>query len=186
MDKDRIVGAGKQAVGAVKETVGKMTGDKKTEAEGTAQKTEGKVQNTVGGVKETELRDPPERASWSRYVVLGEALEGLHHRPEGVCAAADIRMCRFRSVVISPSQFSSRARHPIEAECYEVRVPGYGRTAQPKRARDQQRPGVVHRPRRQGEKLGVQAGQEDVGVEHGTWSTPGNSFGMPAVQFMTI
>jgi uncharacterized protein YjbJ (UPF0337 family) len=53
MDKDRIGGAGKQAVGSVQEAVRKMTGDKKTEAEGAAKKAEGKIQNTVGGVKGT-------------------------------------------------------------------------------------------------------------------------------------
>ncbi|MET3843775.1 CsbD family protein [Bradyrhizobium sp. OAE829] len=45
-------GAAKQAKGAIKETVGKVTGDSKTEAEGTADKAEGKVQNTVGGIKD--------------------------------------------------------------------------------------------------------------------------------------
>jgi len=52
MDKDRVEGAAKQAKGTIKETVGKVTGDAKTEAEGKADKTEGKVQNTVGGIKD--------------------------------------------------------------------------------------------------------------------------------------
>jgi uncharacterized protein YjbJ (UPF0337 family) len=52
MDKDRVEGAGHQAKGAVKEAIGKMTGDKKTEASGAAEKAAGKVQNTVGGVKD--------------------------------------------------------------------------------------------------------------------------------------
>jgi uncharacterized protein YjbJ (UPF0337 family) len=52
MDKDRIAGSAKQAGGAVKETAGKVLGDKKMEAEGAAKKAEGKVQNTVGGVKD--------------------------------------------------------------------------------------------------------------------------------------
>ena len=56
MDEDRVKGALNQAKGAVKETVGNMTGDKKMEAEGTADKTAGKVQNTVGGAKDT-VRD---------------------------------------------------------------------------------------------------------------------------------
>ncbi len=56
MDKDRIDGSIKQGVGAVKEGFGKMTGDTKTEAEGTAEKTAGKVQNAVGGAKDT-VRD---------------------------------------------------------------------------------------------------------------------------------
>ena len=52
MDKDRVEGAAHQAKGAVKEGVGKMTGDKKTEAEGKVEKAAGKVQNTAGGVKD--------------------------------------------------------------------------------------------------------------------------------------
>jgi uncharacterized protein YjbJ (UPF0337 family) len=34
MDKDRMEGAGKQAKGKIKETVGRVTGDTKTQAEG--------------------------------------------------------------------------------------------------------------------------------------------------------
>jgi uncharacterized protein YjbJ (UPF0337 family) len=56
MDKDRIEGSLKQAAGAIKEGVGKVTGDAKIEAEGTAEKAEGKVQNSVGGVKDA-VRD---------------------------------------------------------------------------------------------------------------------------------
>jgi uncharacterized protein YjbJ (UPF0337 family) len=52
MDKDRIDGAAKQAKGAIKEAVGKVTGDKKTQAEGVAEKAAGKVQNSVGGAKD--------------------------------------------------------------------------------------------------------------------------------------
>lgn len=52
MDKDRVAGAAHQAKGAVKEGVGKMTGDKKTQAEGAGEKAAGKVQNTAGGVKD--------------------------------------------------------------------------------------------------------------------------------------
>ena len=56
MEKDRVEGAGKQAKGSIKEAFGKVTGDKKTEAEGTAEKAAGKVQNAVGGAKDS-LRD---------------------------------------------------------------------------------------------------------------------------------
>ena len=52
MDKDRIEGSLHQAKGKIKETLGKVTGDAKTEAEGKAEKAAGKVQNTVGGVKD--------------------------------------------------------------------------------------------------------------------------------------
>jgi uncharacterized protein YjbJ (UPF0337 family) len=52
MDKDRIAGTVRQAKGAVKQGIGKVTGDAKTEAEGAAEKTAGKIQNAVGGAKD--------------------------------------------------------------------------------------------------------------------------------------
>ena len=56
MDKDRVVGAAKQAKGAVKEAVGKAVGDNKLVAEGKSDKVEGKIQNAVGGLKDA-VRD---------------------------------------------------------------------------------------------------------------------------------
>ena len=56
VDENRVSGALNQAGGAIKEGFGKLTGDKKTEAEGAAQKTGGKVENAVGGAKDT-MRD---------------------------------------------------------------------------------------------------------------------------------
>jgi uncharacterized protein YjbJ (UPF0337 family) len=56
MDKDRVEGVMHQAKGAVKEAAGKVTGDKKIEAEGAAEKAAGKVQNAAGGVKDA-VRD---------------------------------------------------------------------------------------------------------------------------------
>jgi uncharacterized protein YjbJ (UPF0337 family) len=53
MDKDRVEGVAHQAKGAVKEAVGKVTGDTKTEADGAAEKATGNVQNAVGGLKDT-------------------------------------------------------------------------------------------------------------------------------------
>jgi len=52
MDKDRMEGMGHQAKGAMKEAAGKLTGDKKTEAEGKTERAAGKVQNTMGGAKD--------------------------------------------------------------------------------------------------------------------------------------
>lgn len=52
MSKDRIEGSAKQASGAVKDAVGKMTGDAKLQAEGKGEKIAGKVQNAVGGIKD--------------------------------------------------------------------------------------------------------------------------------------
>jgi len=52
MDKDRVEGALHQAKGSVKEAAGKVTGDKKTQAEGAGEKAAGKVQNTAGGAND--------------------------------------------------------------------------------------------------------------------------------------
>ena len=52
MDKDRVKGTAHEAKGAVKEKVGKVTGDAKIEAEGKSEKAAGKVQNAVGGLKD--------------------------------------------------------------------------------------------------------------------------------------
>jgi uncharacterized protein YjbJ (UPF0337 family) len=56
MDKDRSAGIGHQVKGSVKEAAGKVTGDKKLEAEGKGEKIGGKVQNAVGGAKDS-VRD---------------------------------------------------------------------------------------------------------------------------------
>ena len=48
MDKNRVEGAAKQVTGSVKEAIGKITGNKMTQAEGTAEKIAGKVQSKVG------------------------------------------------------------------------------------------------------------------------------------------
>jgi uncharacterized protein YjbJ (UPF0337 family) len=56
VDHNRVDGAMDQAKGAIKEGVGKLTGDSKTEAEGTAQKTVGKGESAIGGAKDA-VRD---------------------------------------------------------------------------------------------------------------------------------
>lgn len=40
MDKDRVIGAGKQIVGSAKEVVGKLVGDAKLQVDGKAEKVE--------------------------------------------------------------------------------------------------------------------------------------------------
>ena len=52
MDKDRIAGAAKEIKGSIKQTIGKVTGYAKLQADGKADKVEGKVQNAVGGLKD--------------------------------------------------------------------------------------------------------------------------------------
>ncbi len=56
MDEDRIKGAGKQVSGSIKEAIGKLTGDTRTQAEGAAEKTAGRGQNAVGGAEDS-VRD---------------------------------------------------------------------------------------------------------------------------------
>lgn len=52
MDKDRSEGTGRKVTGSLKKGLGKVTGNKKLENEGRAEKTGGKVQNKVGEVKD--------------------------------------------------------------------------------------------------------------------------------------
>lgn len=49
---DKIKGTANDAAGAVKKGVGKATGQKDLEAEGTAQQAKGKAQKTVGKAKD--------------------------------------------------------------------------------------------------------------------------------------
>lgn len=51
MHKDTIQGAAKQAVGSVKEAIGKATGDQRLEAEGLTQRAAGKIERSVGDLK---------------------------------------------------------------------------------------------------------------------------------------
>ena len=56
MDKDRVIGAGKQIAGTVKKSIGKLVGDAKLQADGNADQVGGKLQNAVGSVKDTLQR----------------------------------------------------------------------------------------------------------------------------------
>ncbi|WP_374571693.1 CsbD family protein [Phenylobacterium sp.] len=52
MHKDEIKGAAKDAKGAVKEAVGRATGDHRLEAEGAFERAAGKAQKAAGHLKE--------------------------------------------------------------------------------------------------------------------------------------
>jgi uncharacterized protein YjbJ (UPF0337 family) len=52
VNKDQVAGVAKQVKGSVKEAAGKATGNKRTQAEGTAERVAGKVQKAYGDVKE--------------------------------------------------------------------------------------------------------------------------------------
>lgn len=56
MDPNRIKGVGKEIKGEVKDTVGKVTGNKQQQIEGKIDKGVGKVQDTYGRAKD-ELKD---------------------------------------------------------------------------------------------------------------------------------
>jgi uncharacterized protein YjbJ (UPF0337 family) len=53
MDKDRVKGTARSVLGKIKETFGKATGDKSTQAKGKKDQAAGKVQKTYGRAKES-------------------------------------------------------------------------------------------------------------------------------------
>ena len=52
MDREHVKGAADKAKGAIKETAGKVTGDKSLEAEGKLDKAKGEAHKTAGDVKD--------------------------------------------------------------------------------------------------------------------------------------
>jgi len=52
MDKGRIMGPLKQATGAAKRTIGRITGNKKLETQGRVEKTKGHAQEAAGSAKD--------------------------------------------------------------------------------------------------------------------------------------
>jgi len=56
MDREHIKGAADKVKGAVKDTVGKVTGDEKMQAEGKLDKAKGAVHDAVGDAKDA-VRD---------------------------------------------------------------------------------------------------------------------------------
>jgi len=53
MDKDRLIGAGKQMIGSAKELLSRFIGDAKLQVDGKAEQADGKLQNAAGSVKDT-------------------------------------------------------------------------------------------------------------------------------------
>jgi len=52
MDKQRVAGGVKKAIGTVKMTVGKTTGNRRLKLKGRAERTEGRVRSAVGKAKD--------------------------------------------------------------------------------------------------------------------------------------
>jgi len=55
MDREHIKGAADKAKGAIKDTAGKLTGDKKLQSEGKLDKAKGSAHNLAGDVKDSVL-----------------------------------------------------------------------------------------------------------------------------------
>ena len=53
MDREHVKGAAEKVKGAVKDAAGKLTGDKKLQAEGKFDKAKGSAHNVAGDVKDT-------------------------------------------------------------------------------------------------------------------------------------
>ncbi len=56
MDKEHLKGAADKASGAAKEAAGKLTGNKKLEAEGKIDKAKGEARDVIGDVKDAAKR----------------------------------------------------------------------------------------------------------------------------------
>jgi uncharacterized protein YjbJ (UPF0337 family) len=56
MDRQHVKGAADKAKGAIKDTAGKLTGDKKLQSEGKLDKAKGSARNLAGDVKDA-VRD---------------------------------------------------------------------------------------------------------------------------------
>jgi uncharacterized protein YjbJ (UPF0337 family) len=52
MDREHVKGAAEKAKGAIKDTAGKITGDKKLQSEGKFDKAKGSAHNVAGDVKD--------------------------------------------------------------------------------------------------------------------------------------
>jgi uncharacterized protein YjbJ (UPF0337 family) len=52
MDREHVRGAADKAKGAIKETAGKVTGDKQLESEGKVDKAKGDLHNAAGNIKD--------------------------------------------------------------------------------------------------------------------------------------
>jgi uncharacterized protein YjbJ (UPF0337 family) len=61
MDKDRLEGIGHQIKGVVKESLGRIIGDAKLQADGAAERAAGKAQNAIGSARDetVETHDHP-------------------------------------------------------------------------------------------------------------------------------
>lgn len=59
MDKEHVKGAADKASGAIKEGIGKATGDKSMEVKGKIDKAKGEVRDAIGDAKDAARRQDP-------------------------------------------------------------------------------------------------------------------------------
>jgi uncharacterized protein YjbJ (UPF0337 family) len=78
MDKDRIAGSAKDFAGKVESTVGGLTGDAKTQAEGRAREAAGTVQNLYGQAKDaaSDVADAAVSYAKDAYDNSGDTFRG--------------------------------------------------------------------------------------------------------------
>jgi uncharacterized protein YjbJ (UPF0337 family) len=78
MDKDRIAGSAKDFAGKVESTVGGLTGDAKTQAEGRAREAAGTVQNLYGQAKDAagEVADAAVNYAKDAFDNSGDTIRG--------------------------------------------------------------------------------------------------------------
>jgi uncharacterized protein YjbJ (UPF0337 family) len=76
MSDNRAEGAGHKIAGAIKEGIGKLTGDEKLQAEGFAEKTGGSVQNAAGKVQDHLAGEPHAGVDHDRVDGAGHKLAG--------------------------------------------------------------------------------------------------------------
>ena len=78
MDKDRIAGSAKDFAGKVESTVGGLTGDAKTQAEGRAREAAGTVQNLYGQAKDAagDVADAAVNYARDAFDNSGDTLRG--------------------------------------------------------------------------------------------------------------
>ena len=76
MSDNRAEGAGHKIAGAVKEGLGKLTGDSKLHAEGAAEKAGGSVQNAAGKMQDHAASEPHAGVDHDRVEGSGKKLGG--------------------------------------------------------------------------------------------------------------
>ena len=76
MSDNRVDGAGHKVAGAVKEGMGKLTGDAKLQAEGVAEKAGGSVQNAAGKVQDRAGSEPHAGVDHDRVEGSGKKFGG--------------------------------------------------------------------------------------------------------------